>query len=211
MRILLAGATGLVGQITLQRLLDDDRCTSLLAPTRRPLDLAHPKLDNPVLDFAQLRDRASQWRADAAICALGTTIKLAGSREVFHRVDHDYPLWLAQALQANGTACFVLNSAMGADPDSRVFYSRVKGELERDLRALRFPSLTLVRPGLIGGDRAEPRPGERIASVVLGALGPVLPRGWRISPAGNVAAAMIDAALLAPPGVHVVDAAQLAG
>lgn len=210
MRILLAGATGLVGRLTLQRLLDDDRCTSLLAPTRRALDTSHAKLDNPVLDFAQLREHAAQWHADAAICALGTTIKQAGSRDVFHRVDHDYPLWLAQALQANGTACFVLNSAMGADPDSRVFYSRVKGELERDLRDLRFPSLTLVRPGFIGGDRSEPRAGERIASVVLGALAPVLPRGWRISPAENIAAAMIEAAILAPPGVHVIDAAQLA-
>lgn len=210
MRILLAGATGLVGRLTLQRLLEDDRCTSLLAPTRRALDVAHPKLDNRVLDFEQLREHAVQWHADAAICALGTTIKQAGSREVFHRVDHDYPLWLAQALQANGTACFVLNSAMGADPDSRVFYSRVKGELERDLRDLHFPSLTLVRPGLIGGDRSEPRAGERFASVVLGALAPMLPRGWRISPAENIAAAMIEAACLAPPGVHVIDAAQLA-
>lgn len=210
MRILLAGATGLVGSLALQRLLDDDRCTTLVAPSRRPLARRHSKLDNPVLDFEQLRTDARGWQVDAAICALGTTIKQAGSQAAFHRVDHDYPLWLAQALRANGTGCFVLNSSLGADPDSRVFYSRVKGELERDLRALHFDSLTLVRPGLIGGERAEPRAGERIASTVLGLLGPVLPRGWRISPAAKIAEAMIEAAFLAPPGVHVIDSAQLA-
>ncbi|HVJ39588.1 MAG TPA: NAD(P)H-binding protein [Stenotrophomonas sp.] len=211
MRILLAGATGLVGSHTLSLLLDDPRCTALIAPTRRPLGRRHPKLDNPVLDFDDLEQVARGWSADAAICALGTTIAIAGSREVFRRVDHDYPLALATALRAQGTRVFVLNSAMGADVRSWFLYSRVKGELERDLRALRFDSLVLVRPGLIGGERAAPRKGERIASTLLGSFAPVLPRAWRINPAPMVARAMVDRALQPVPGERVIGSAELIG
>lgn len=211
MRILLAGATGLVGSHALPMLLDDPRCSAVIAPTRRPLVVRHPKLDNPVLDFDGLGEAARHWQVDAAICALGTTMKLAGSREAFRRVDHDYPVALAQSLREEGTQVFVLNSAMGADVGSRFFYSRVKGELERELRALRFDSLVLVRSGLIGGQRGgPPRTGERIGMAVLGVLEPVLPRAWRINPAQRVATALVDAALAPQPGERVIDSAQLA-
>ncbi len=210
MRILLAGATGLVGSHALPMLLDDSRCSVVIAPTRRPLGVQHAKLDNPVLDFDGLGEAARHWQVDAAICALGTTMKLAGSREAFRRVDHDYPLALAQSLREEGTDIFVLNSAMGADVASRIFYSRVKGELERDLRALRFDSLVLVRPGLIGGERGgPPRAGERISMAVLGVLGPVLPRAWRINPATVIARARVEAALQPSPGECVIDSTQL--
>lgn len=212
MRILLAGATGLVGSHALTLLLDDPRCTKVLAPTRRALDLRHPKLENPVLDFDGLGAAAAAWPVDAAICALGTTMKLAGSREAFRRVDHDYPLALAQALRAQGTPTFVLNSAMAANAGSRIFYNQVKGETERDVRALGFDSLTIVRPGLIGGERAgPPRTAERIGMAVLGTLGPLLPRAWRIDPAAVIASVMVEAALQPQPGVRVIGSAQLTG
>jgi len=211
MRILLAGATGLVGNLVLQLLLADACCGTLVAPTRRALTISHRKLDNPVLDFDDLRTAAAAWQVDAAICALGTTIKLAGSQEGFRRVDHDYPLWLAQALREGGTGAFVLNSSTGADPASRVFYLRVKGELERDLRALGFDALTLVRPGFIGGERAVPRPAERVTLAALRVLGPVLPRRWRVNPAPVIARAMTEAAFQHRPGVHVIESAELAG
>ena len=102
-------------------------------------------------------------------------------------------------------------SALGADSKSSIFYSRVKGELERDLRALGFTSLTLVRPGLIGGERNEVRRGERLALKVLGVLGPVLPRSWRINPASEIAKALVEAALAPQPGEHVVASSALAG
>lgn len=99
---------------------------------------------------------------------------------------------------------------MGADAGARLFYNQVKGRLEQDLRELGYPSLTLVRPGLIGGERAERRTGEHLASVVLGVLGPVLPRAWRINPAGTIAAALVEAALVPTPGVRIVGSADLA-
>ncbi len=210
MKVMLVGATGLVGTQALHLLLDDPRCQTVVAPTRRPLALADAHLLNPVVDFAQLPETADWWAVDAVICALGTTLKQAGSREAFAEVDHQYPLQVARRARAHGAASFVLNSAKGADPDSRFFYNRVKGALENDLRTLGYPSLTLVRPGLIGGDRKEHRTGERAASVVLGALAPLLPRSWRINPAVNIAAAMVDAALQPTPGVRVIEADRLA-
>ena len=160
MRVLLAGATGLVGAQVLQRLLAEPRCSGVIAPTRRALARTDPKLLNPVLDFAALATVTQGWQVDAVICALGSTMKQAGSREAFRQIDHGYPLVIARAARANGCEVFALNSAAGANPRSLVFYSRVKGELEQDLRALGFASLTLVRPGLIGGDRVERRAGE---------------------------------------------------
>ncbi len=210
MKVMLVGATGLVGGQVLQQLLDDDRCDAVVAPTRRPLRSSSPALRNPVVDFEQLPLDAGWWAVDAVICALGSTIRQAGSREVFARIDHDYPLQVATQARVHGAHAFVLNSAMGADAGSRIFYNQVKGRLEQDLRGLGYPSLTLVRPGLIGGERSERRTGEHLASLVLGALGPVLPRAWRINPAERIAAAMVDAALEPRPGVHIVGSADLA-
>ena len=210
MRVLLAGATGLVGSQVLQRLLADTRCTAVVAPVRRPLPLQHPRLSAPLLDFDAPPLQAPWWQVDAAICTLGSTLKQAGSRQAFARIDHGYPLAIARAVKMHRCTVFALNSAMGANPRSLFFYNRVKGELERDLRALGFASLALVRPGLIGCARSEPRPGEQAAARVLGALGPVLPRAWRINPAGRIAAALVEAALAPAPGVRVIGSAQLA-
>ncbi|MGL4691955.1 MAG: NAD-dependent dehydratase [Stenotrophomonas maltophilia] len=210
MKVMLVGATGLVGGHVLRQLLDDPRCDAVIAPTRRALDTTDAALLNPVVDFAQLPAEADWWAVDAVICALGTTIKQAGSQEAFARVDHDFPLAVARLARAHGAHAFALNSAMGADAGSRIFYNQVKGRLEQDLRALGYPSLTLVRPGLIGGERAERRTGEHLASLVLGVLGPLLPRAWRINPAGNIAAALVEAALVPTPGVRIVGSADLA-
>lgn len=208
MKLLLVGATGLVGSEVLRLALMDARITAIVAPVRRPLP-PHPKLSAPLIDFDQLPPDASWWQADAVICTLGTTMKVAGTRQIFSRVDHDYPLTVARLALAAGTRTYVLNSAAGANAGSRIFYNRVKGELERDLEALGFASLTHVRPGLIGGERAVARAGEGAALRILRVLGPVLPRRWRINPAPRIAAALLEAALAAAPGVHVVTSAQL--
>lgn len=209
MRLLIAGATGLVGRHVLAFALEDARVARVVAPTRRALP-AHAKLDNPIVDYAALPDDAPWWRVDAVACALGTTIRAAGSQAAFRAVDHGFVLAVATPALAHGARSFALTSAMGADPASPLFYSRTKGETERDLAALGYPSLTLVRPALIGGEREQSRPAERAGLLLAAALAPLLPRRWRISPAPNIARALLDAALAARPGVHVVGAQALA-
>lgn len=203
MKLLLAGSTGLVGREVLRLALEAPRVSAVVAPVRRPLP-PHPKLAAPVVDFEHLPADAPWWRADAVICALGTTIKTAGTREAFRKVDYSYPMAVARLARQHGTPTFVLNSALGADAGSRVFYNRVKGEVEHGLRALGFPSLVIARPGLIGGTREEFRLGEAVLVPLLSALGPVLPRAWRINPAGRIAHAMFEAALHAPPGELII-------
>ena len=210
MKLILAGASGLVGRHVLALALEDPRVEAVVAPTRRALPGRHRKLLAPTVDFDRLPEDADWWRADAVVCALGTTIRTAGSRAAFRQVDFGYPLAVARLAHRHGTPAYALNSAKGADPDSRIFYSRTKGELERALLAIGFESLTFVRPGLIGGDREEHRSGERVAGIVLGALRPVLPRGWRINPAGKIARSLLEAAIAARPGVHAVESAALA-
>ncbi|SFK52841.1 NAD-dependent dehydratase [Lysobacter sp. cf310] len=208
MKLLLVGSTGLVGREVLARALAHPGIAEVVAPVRR-VTVAHPKLLAPVVDFDALPEQAAWWHADAAICTLGTTLRAAGSREAFRRVDHDYPLAVAKLARSHRCSTYVLNSALGADPHSRFFYNRVKGELERDLGELGFDSLSLVRPGLIGGRRTEYRGGERAAQVALGILGPVLPRAWRINPAERIAQALIESALSPSPGTRIVSSDRL--
>ena len=122
----------------------------------------------------------------------------------------DYPLQVARHARQHGARVFALNSAMGADPESRVFYNRVKGELEAALDALGFPSLVMVRPGLIDGERQERRPGERAALVLSRVLRPLLPRGWRPSRAARIADALVAGVLAPTPGRVLVEAEALA-
>lgn len=208
MKLMLVGATGLVGQHALQRALADERIDEVVAPARRLLP-QHQKLIAPIVEFEQLPEDASWWAVDAVICALGSTMRTAGSKEAFYRVDHDFPLTVARLTRRNGATAFVLNSAVGANAVSRVYYSRVKGEVERDIAELDFPSLTIVRPGLIGGERQEFRSGERLATSVLRILDPVLPHAWRINPADKIAAAMIEAAVAAKPGTTILTSTKL--
>ena len=208
MKLLIVGSTGLVGRHVLDLALTDGRIYAVVAPVRHNV-ASHPKLFAPTVDFERLPNDVDWWRADAVICALGTTMRAAGSQEAFRRVDHDYAFAVAGLARRNGTPTFALNSAIGAHPSSRFFYNRVKGELERDLAKLDFESLTFVRPGLIGGRRDERRPAERIASIVLRILHPILPRRLRINPAERIAQALIDAAIAARPGTHIVGSAEL--
>ena len=208
MKLLLIGATGLVGHQVLTQALEDPRVETVTAPSRRPLGTSHRKLVAPIVRFDDLPADADWWKADAAICTLGTTIGKAGSREAFREVDHDYPLAVARLARAHGTPRFAVVSAKGANRNSPVFYSRVKGETEADLTALAFPSLTIARPGSI--DRAERRAGERLALLVMERLGPVLPRAWRINPAARIAKVLLDAALGDRMGTAVIDSAEMA-
>ncbi|HRE08287.1 MAG TPA: NAD(P)H-binding protein [Opitutaceae bacterium] len=210
--LLLVGVTGLVGQSVLAQALTDPRVAEVVALTRRPLNTPAPsrvRLRNPVVDFDALPDTAEVWAADSVICTLGTTRKQAGSEAAFRKVDFDYPLSIARRARQAGAQAYALNSSLGADPRSRVFYSRTKGELEEALRTCGYPSLTFVRPGLLGGQRSEFRLGERIASLVLRLARPIVPRRYRVVPAERVAQALLEAALNPVSGVNILESEQL--
>ncbi|MGF6401288.1 uncharacterized protein YbjT (DUF2867 family) [Pseudomonas frederiksbergensis] len=203
MKLVLVGSTGLVGREVLKLALADPRISRVVAPVRRAL-VAHPKLQAPLVDFDILPETVDWWQADAVICTLGTTMRSAGSRDAFRRVDLEYPMHVARLAKRHGTSAYVLNSAIGANPTSRFFYNRVKGELEMHLAGLGFDSLTYVRPGVIGGQRDELRLGECALVCALGLTGRLLPARWRLNPASRIARALLESALERAPGIHVI-------
>ena len=202
--LILVGATGLVGGAVLRQAQADARATRIVAPTRRKLP-PHPKLENPLVDFEHLPADPAWWAVDGVICTLGTTIRKAGSQEAFRQVDHDYPLAVAKLARQHGAHAFALNSATGADPRSRFFYNRVKSEVEEAIRGVGFPSLTIVRPALIGGHREESRPAEFVAMRLLRLAEPLLPRRYRVVPHERIATALLEAAITAPSGEHLIE------
>ena len=207
--LLIVGATGLVGRAVLRLALAEPAIAGVVVPTRRALEMRHEKLVNPVVDFEALPVGADWWRVDAVVCALGTTIKKAGSQAAFRQVDHDYPLAVARLARAAGAQAYGLTSSMGANAKSPAFYLRTKGETERDLAAVGFPSVTVVRPSLIGGERDERRWAEVLGLKLFAALGPVLPLRYRIVPAERIARALLAAAVAAQPGVRIVESGAI--
>jgi len=210
MRILIAGATGLVGRHVLRLALADRRVTAIVAPTRRALPV-HPKLTNPVSKDSPYADAADWWAVDGVVCTVGTTRADAGSAAAFRAIDLDLQLRIARRTRAAGAERFALTSSMGADPRSRFLYLRTKGELEAALAGLGWPSLTIVRPGAILGTRdgKDARIGEQVGAAVLKLIGPLLPRAWRGNPAEAIARTLLEAAIAGPPGEHFIKADRI--
>ena len=205
--LLVAGATGLVGRAAIRLAAADPRFPEVAALVRRPVDFGEPagRVDVRRVDWDGLDSTPEACRADAVLCALGTTLRAAGSRAAFRTVDHDYVLALARLARAQGAAHFLLVSALGADPGSRVFYSRVKGEVEAAVTGMDYPGVTIARPSFLAGDRPEPRPGERVGVAVAR----FLPARWASVPAASVASALLGAALGGPRGLTVIENPEL--
>ncbi|UVE18457.1 oxidoreductase [Pseudomonas sp. LS44] len=202
-RILLAGATGLTGEHLLDRLLNEPTVHRVLAPSRRPV-AKHPHLDNPQGEMPGLFAELS-GPIDIAFCCLGTTIKQAGSQEAFRAIDHDLVVAFALRARELGARHFLVISALGADPRSTVFYNRIKGELEESLKAQSWPQLTIARPSLLLGERAEQRIGEKLAAP----LARLIPGKYRGIQACTLARALWRLALEEQDGVRVVESDEL--
>lgn len=170
MKVLLLGATGLTGNACLSDLLVLPEVSQVTVICRTPLDIEHPKLDIQVSDFENISSLAQCFETDVVVCCLGTTIRKAGSKAAFRKVDFDYCVAAAELAKKGGAKVFLVMSAVGASPSSPVFYSRVKGELEAALSALRFHRLSIYRPGLLLGSRHEHRAGEMAMGIVMPAL-----------------------------------------
>ncbi len=203
--VMLVGATGLVGGECLHLLQQDPSVQRIVVLARRPLVDAPSKAEVHVVGFDRLDDHAPLFAVDQVMCALGTTIKAAGSQEAFRRVDFEYGLNIASLGAAAGAHHLLLVSAVGANASSRVFYNRVKGELEDAVRRLPYRSITIVRPSLLLGERREHRLGESIAKRV----GFLFPPVYRPVHARSVALALVEAARADSPGMHIIESAEL--
>lgn len=189
MNALVLGGSGLVGTELLRQLRADSSFTDVTALGRAELAAPLP----PTL------------HCDVVFCCLGTTIKVAGSDEAFREVDQHLPIRIARAALDNGAQHFIIVSAMGSDAKSRIFYNRVKGEMEAELRSLGYPHVTIVRPSLLLGERKEKRLGEKIGSVLMRMFSPLIPKKWQAVHVRNVARVMVESAKHPQGGVRVIN------
>lgn len=188
-------------------LVADDSVGRVVVLTRSALaDGRHAaKLEEHVIDFEHITTNDSLFAVDQIICALGTTIKTAGSRARFRAVDFLYPITAAHLGREKGVSHFLLVSAAGANAGSGIFYNRTKGELEDALTSLSYPSVTIIRPSLLVGKRAKPRLGEQIASALLFAA----PARYRPVSAVSVAAALVNAARQDAAGLNIIESSRI--
>jgi uncharacterized protein YbjT (DUF2867 family) len=191
---LIAGASGLVGGHLLELLLAAPEYDRVVSVGRRPLPREHPKLQQEIVDFTALEKNGTDLRCDDAFCCLGTTIKQAGSRAAFRAVDHAAVLAFAWAARRNGARRLFVVTALGADSNSRIFYTRVKGETEEALQVLGFKTLAIFQPSFLRGRQVNRRPGERVMGALLWLAEPMLfgsLRKYRAIRAEVVARAML--------------------
>ncbi|MEO6719389.1 MAG: oxidoreductase [Ferruginibacter sp.] len=205
---LIVGGTGLIGKELTSLLLEDDRYAQIILLVRKRLDITHKKLIQLVYDF----DRAdpSAVLADEIFCCLGTTIKVAGSKAAFYKVDHDYVINIAKAGFANGVKKFALVSSMGANKNSPIFYSRTKGETEQDVMAIAFESLYIFRPSLLLGTRPGFRLGEKISQFLMVNLSFIIPAKYKAVQGRQVAQAMINVMNNGQTGMHIFESDRIA-
>lgn len=187
------GATGLVGSSLVNQLLNDERFYLVKVFVRRTTGIQHKKLREYIIDF----NEPEQWRhevtGDVLFSCLGTTIKKAGSKQNQYLIDHTYQFLFASSASGNGVPSYVLVSSYMADPNARLFYTKMKGELERDIKKLPFQKITILQPGILKGERKEVRAGEKIGIRIIELLNSIgLFKSQKPVPATVVAKAMIN-------------------
>ncbi len=177
--VLLIGATGLVGNLTLKKLLTHDQIGEVRIVTRRETGIIHEKLKELVVDFELIKPFKSFMQCDVIINCMGTTINKAGSKDAFERIDYFHPLRIAGLCKNNGASKMILLSAIGADKNSSIFYNKIKGRLETDCEALGFKELVIIQPSLLLGERKEHRFGEKLAQKLSVLLTPLVPAKYK--------------------------------
>jgi uncharacterized protein YbjT (DUF2867 family) len=206
---LIAGATGLIGGQLLDLILKDSYYQKVIAISRRPLTIRHDKLVNVVFEYENLKDFVNQLKADDVFCCLGTTIRQAGSKEAFRKIDYDYPKEIGWVTKANGAKQYLLVSALGADITSRIFYNRIKGEIELMINETGFECVHILRPSLLIGPRIEKRAGEDAAKVIYKYLDFLIPLKYKGIESLKVARAMIALAKQNRKGNFIHESGQL--
>lgn len=210
---ILIGGTGLTGSLLVRQLLADPAITKVISISRKSLGISNPKLAEVLIsDLAELSSIESKIRGDLYFCCLGTTIKAAGSKENFEKVDHAAIVAFAKIARAHDAKSYTLVSAMGASANSMLFYNQVKGRTENDVRALGLRSLIIFRPALLVGPRHEFRLAERLMAKTLVPLSLILPARIQkslVTKAETLATRMLVEGKAAPTGVHVIQAKDI--
>lgn len=205
MKVLLLGATGLVGNECLQLLIAEKRVSEIRIFSRSPILQTDKKLTTIVAPFDKIEKHSSFFEIEAVLCTLGTTIKKAGSQDAFRVVDYDYPLKAAQIAKQNGAHHYLLVSSLGANAHSTVFYNRTKGETENAIINLSFERTTIIRPSLLLGDRKEFRLGERFAQL----LTPFFPKNYKPVQASSVAQALVKELFTTHSGKMIIESRDI--
>lgn len=211
MKAIVIGATGAVGKDLVEELLSRREYEKIITFTRRSLDIKSEKIESCIIDFDRPSDWAHLVKGDVLFSALGTSLKQAGSKEAQYRIDHDYQLSFAKAARENGVPHAVLVSSLGADPSSSFFYMKLKGIIERDVEALQFPQLSILRPPSLIRKHAK-RPAETV-SVKLFQLANTLGLFKTMAPVPTEAVArkMADLGLETKKGVEILTGQETRG
>jgi uncharacterized protein YbjT (DUF2867 family) len=210
MTAVVLGATGLIGRELLEELLQDDSYNEIKILTRNPMKKADPKLNQQVVNFSDhLEFKNALLKVDSIFCCIGTTMKkVGGNKSLYREIDFAIPVNAAQWGQELGVRKFIFVSAVGARPDSRNFYLRLKGEVEKAVSEIPLESVLIMRPSLLLGNRQQPRPVETFARAVMGSLSKLLKgklEKYRAIQAKSVARAMIASSKQDLRGVHIYE------
>ncbi len=204
------GATGLVGSNLVQQLLKDTRFEKVNVFVRHSTGIKNNKLQEHIVNF----DEPDKWKkllaGDVLYSAMGTTLKDAGSKDAQYKIDYTYQYQAAKAAAANGVKEYVLVSAAGSSPEAKIFYSKMKGELEQAVQKLPFEAIHIMRPGMLTGERARVRTGEKIGVGIMNVIS-MIPGLGQLKPiqGGEVAKAMINATFCHTSGIHIYSMGEM--
>lgn len=193
-KAIILGATGLTGSHLLELLLNDPNYDVVKVFTRKKLSIAHPKLEEHIIDLLKLSDYATQFTADVVFCCIGTTKAKTPNKDIYRAIDYGIPVEAAKLAKQNNIDHFIVISALGAKAQSKVLYSKLKGEMERDVLAQQIEHTHLLQPSLIVGNRNEKRIGEDLSKHIMKLFGFLIPARYKMIEAKTIAKAMAQIA-----------------
>jgi len=210
---LIVGSTGLVGNELLHILLNSQEYQTIYALVRRPLEISHPHLIEVICNFEELNEVEQYFTVNDVFCTLGTTLKKAKTKEAMYRIDVEYPIAVAELARQHGAKHFLIVSSLQANKNSRIWYSKMKGELEEQLKQIPYETLSIFQPALLLGNRQEFRLFEKLGINIVRTVGAIFGKGLRSSlgiEAKTVAKAMYEVAQEEKKGIHVYTSRQMA-
>jgi uncharacterized protein YbjT (DUF2867 family) len=188
---IILGATGLTGGILLNLLLKDARYEKIKLFSRSSVGVSNPKIEEHLIDLFELEKHKEHFQADEVFCCIGTTKSKTPDNRVYKKIDYGIPFAAAKLSKENNINKFLVISAMGANPESKVFYNKTKGEMERDVLKQNIPNTYILQPGIIGGERGEKRLGESIAKFFFKILNHIIPKNYRSISPETIAKALV--------------------